>query len=301
VRIRPSCLNATKAIRKMRGEAQAHLVECDDGHAYVLKLPGNPQGTRILVNELVAAVLLGELGIAAPQPAIVRIDEIFLKENLDVAFRKGDARIEVQPGLCFGSRYPGCPGSFSVFDFLPNVMLSQVSNLSHFCGALLVDKWLSNADRRQAVFFRNTTDKDVGRWIVQMIDNGMAFQGSDWTFRASAIQGLYAQLIVYGKCPAARNFEPWIDRLESLERGLLEDAFDLIPPTWLQGDGPELVRLLRRLYARRERVPELLASALCGIREQSRRFHPTEPNFGRRPPAKSVETRRAVMAPADCA
>ena len=51
-------LTAVRHIRKMRGGAQSHLLEADDGHWYVVKFRNNPQHRRILVNELLASVFL---------------------------------------------------------------------------------------------------------------------------------------------------------------------------------------------------------------------------------------------------
>jgi hypothetical protein len=42
----------------------------------------------------------------------------------------------------------------AVYDFVPDTLLHQVRNLSDFLGVLVFDKWVSNADGRQAVFFR---------------------------------------------------------------------------------------------------------------------------------------------------
>ena len=44
-------VDALRLIRKMRGGAQAHLIEADDGNFYVVKFRNNPQHRRILVNE----------------------------------------------------------------------------------------------------------------------------------------------------------------------------------------------------------------------------------------------------------
>ena len=60
----------------------------------------------------------------------------------------------VSTGWQFGSRYPGDPSRMAVYDFVPDTLLHQVRNLSDFLGALVFDKWVSNADGRQAVFFR---------------------------------------------------------------------------------------------------------------------------------------------------
>ena len=44
-------LKALRFVRKMRGGAQAHLIEAHDGNYYVVKFRNNPQHRRILVNE----------------------------------------------------------------------------------------------------------------------------------------------------------------------------------------------------------------------------------------------------------
>jgi hypothetical protein len=40
-------VNARRFIRKMRGGAQAHLLEADDGDYYIVKFQNNPQHRRI--------------------------------------------------------------------------------------------------------------------------------------------------------------------------------------------------------------------------------------------------------------
>ena len=74
-------LTARRHIRKMRGGAQAHLVEADDGAFYVVKFQDNPQHRRILVNEWVASIFLKYLQISSAEAAIVRVDEEFLRAN----------------------------------------------------------------------------------------------------------------------------------------------------------------------------------------------------------------------------
>ena len=58
-------VDARRLIRKMRGGAQAHLIEAADGHCYVVKFLNNPQHRRILVNEWIASVFLRYLGISS--------------------------------------------------------------------------------------------------------------------------------------------------------------------------------------------------------------------------------------------
>ena len=45
---------AVEHVRRLRGGAQSHLLRCDDGDYYVVKFKNNPQGVRILANEMLA-------------------------------------------------------------------------------------------------------------------------------------------------------------------------------------------------------------------------------------------------------
>ena len=58
-------LTACRHVRKMRGGAQSHLLEADDGNFYIVKFRNNPQHRRILVNEYVSAVFLRYLQVSA--------------------------------------------------------------------------------------------------------------------------------------------------------------------------------------------------------------------------------------------
>src|SRR5436190_18516507 len=91
-------LTAVRHVRKMRGGAQSHLVEADDGHWYVVKFRNNPQHRRILVNELLCAEFLEYLKIAAPETALVEVSPEFLADNQDVHISLGSRRIEIEPG-----------------------------------------------------------------------------------------------------------------------------------------------------------------------------------------------------------
>src|ERR1700679_1887255 len=101
--------DARRLIRKMRGGAQAHLLEASDGHFYVVKFLGNPQHKRVLVNEWIAGVILKYLQISSPQTALIEVSSEFLRANPDVYLHFGNKRAPVEPGWHFGSRFPGDP------------------------------------------------------------------------------------------------------------------------------------------------------------------------------------------------
>ena len=186
-------LTAIRHVRKMRGGAQAHLLEADDGHWYVVKFRNNPQHRRILVNELAASALLGYLKIAVPETALTsKIEASFLEANPEVHLTLGTRHIAVEPGWHFGSRYPGDPARTAVYDFLPDALLPKVANLDDFRAILVFDKWVANADGRQCVFYRALLERGAGahpRLVARMIDHGFAFNGPNWDFPESSPAG----------------------------------------------------------------------------------------------------------------
>ena len=261
---------AHRLTRKMRGGAQAHLIEASDGHSYVVKFHNNPQHRRILVNEWIASTFLHYLDIAAPETAMVELTQEFLAATPDVHIQLGRERRPVTPGWHFGSRFPGDPMRTVVYDFLPDTLLEQVENLQDFLGVLAFDKWMGNADSRQAIFFRARVHDPLAAnpprlgFVAQMVDNGYVFEGPHWRWGDSPIQGLYFRPLVYRTVRGLAEFEPWLDRIRNFPEEVVDQAVKRIPPAWLEGDEDELERLLERLMKRRERVPDLIEQCRSG-------------------------------------
>ena len=111
-------LTAVRHVRKMRGGAQAHLLEADDGKWYVVKFRNNPQHRRVLVNEALCATLLRYLKISAPETALMEVGASFLAANPECNIQLGTRRVDIEPGWQFASQYPGDPGRIAVYDFV---------------------------------------------------------------------------------------------------------------------------------------------------------------------------------------
>src|SRR5437763_10187365 len=111
-------LTAVRHVRKMRGGAQAQLLEADDGHCYVVKFRNNPQHRRILVNEALSATILEYLKISVPETALIEVTPSFLSANPDMHIQLGTRHVEIEPGWQFGSRFPGDPNFLAVYVFL---------------------------------------------------------------------------------------------------------------------------------------------------------------------------------------
>jgi len=258
-------LNARRHVRKMRGGAQAHLIEADDGQFYVVKLRENPQHRRVLINESVSTVLLRYLELSAPEVVIVSVSPEFLAASPEVGIRLASQVVPAAPGWHFGSRYPGDPDAIAVYDFIPDVLLGGVVNLREFLGILAFDKWAGNADGRQCVFFRSRvhewsaarTESRPG-FLAWMIDHGFAFNGPYWDFPDAPLQGLYHRPLVYEQVRSLRDFEPWLERISNFPLEVLDEAYRRVPLQWLNGDLDALEALLETLMRRRKRVPELI-------------------------------------------
>jgi len=278
----------------MRGGAQSHLMRCDDGGYYVVKFQNNPQGVRVLANELLGTRLAARLGIPVPAAEVVTVREDLIRYTEDLVMQLGRGRAPCKPGKQFGSRFPGSPAETAASDFLPEELLRGVENLEDFWGVLAFDKWTCNTNGRQAIFFRATASgprEDVGapgggasyrglstgapnrdpapiqepsgegRYRALMIDQGFCFNAGEWNFPDGALRGLYARHRVYEGVRGIESFEKWIARIERIDEAALDEIAREIPPEWYEDDLDALYGLLEHLLRRRRLVPELLRSA----------------------------------------
>jgi hypothetical protein len=249
---------AVERIRRMRGGAQSHLMRCDDGAYYVVKFQNNPQGVRILANELLGTRLAARLGLPTPAAEVIEVQQELIENTEDLVMQLGRGRAPCRAGRQFGSRYPGSPAETTVYDFLPEGMFEEVENLSDFRGMLVFDKWTCNTNGRQSIFFRPAAEP---RYRAQMIDNGFCFNAGEWNFPDAPLRGIYLRHRVYASVSGIDSFEPWLSRIESrMGEAALDEIQSEIPPEWYDDDAEALERLLEHLWRRRPLVRELLIS-----------------------------------------
>jgi len=248
-------------VGKMRGASRPHLLRCDDGEYYVVKLRNNPQHIRILANEMLASRLALLIGLPVPQPAFVNIPTAFMEQNPALTVEM-NSHVEPCPsGLQFGCRYAGDPNRAFVVDFLPDRLLKRVSNLdSTFLGAFVFDKWTCNCDGRQVVFFRSALELERP-YTGLLIDQGFCFNAEYWNFPDSPIRSLYPRRLVYDRVTSLQSFEPYLSRVESLRPAYIEESFADIPIEWCWPHPQELRRVVDKLYARRAKVSQLIIEA----------------------------------------
>ncbi len=252
----------------MRGGAQSQLMLGADGRLWVVKFQNNPQGIRVLANELIATRLAEAAGLTVPQTDVVEVTEWLVSNTLDMNVSLDKGRVErCAAGLQFGSAFIGGLMPGQVMDYLPEQQLDEVRNLAEFAGMLCVDKWLGNCNGRQAVFERKARER---KYKATFIDQGFCFNAGDWTFPDSPLRGVYARNSVYAGVTGWHSFEPWISRIERMDPGKLWAIAEAVPPDWYGGDLRELERLGEQLLARRGRVRELITA----FRESNREPFP---------------------------
>lgn len=215
----------TKHIRSLRGGSQPHLMQADDGHLYVVKFQGNPQGTRVLANEMLAARLAEALGLPVPAAVVTELPPD-LCEGL--YFETPNGRESILPGLHLGSPLVVTNLEGRSYDSLPHSFQHLLRNPEYLIGIQLFDLWTANRDTRQFVFWKYSKDK---KYNVACIDNGHCFGGPEWNFAPLVFpSGSFTEP------SAAAAWLRWADRIATFPIRDFERAqAGLIPPEWVDG------------------------------------------------------------------
>ena len=267
---------AVQQIRRMRGGAQGQLMLGADGQIYVVKFRNNPQHTRVLANEFLATRLAAAAGLAVPHIELIEVTPWLIDNTPELEIDLGRSRQRCLPGLHFGSRFAGGLMPGQVVDYLAEEQLLEVKNLSEFAGILALDKWLANANGRQAVFTRRQRER---RYKATFIDFGYCFHAGDWTFEDAPLRGVYYRNDVYRGVTGWESFSPWLERMESMPDETVWNAANEIPTEWY-GDQADMEALVIKLLARRSRIREQIEA----FRDSDRRPFP---HWGSAPPHSS--------------
>src|SRR5260370_11423594 len=121
--ISTSLLIARNYIRAMRGGAKSHMLPANDGHAYVVKFPNNPQSLRVLANEWLGCSIGRALGLTIPEPAILYVPATLVESSPSLVIQVSNSTLKCSYRLAFGSRFI-LEGQ--VFCYLPDPALSHV-------------------------------------------------------------------------------------------------------------------------------------------------------------------------------
>ena len=223
-------IRAVQFVKRMRGGAQSQLMRASDGALYVVKFQNNPQGKRVLANELIATRLAQVIGLPVAPCTIIEVRSMLIERTPELRIESETHSVPCAPGLQTASRFVAQTGtSAQVWDWLPGALLNSTRNLNAFAGMLAFDWWTFNRDSRQAVFSRIGCR---GKCTATFIDQGYCFNGTRWTFPEMNVPCVYPVRDVYAVVNGWRSFEPWLSRIERLRESVLWDVVADIPEEW---------------------------------------------------------------------
>ena len=232
-------------------------MRANDGHFYVVKFQNNPQHLRVLANELLATRLAESAGLPVPATEIVGVREWLIKNTQELHVDQAGLSSQCKPGLQFGARYVCDPADGQAFDYIPESMFAKVKNVGAFAGMLVVDKWLGNANGRQAVFWKKTNER---KYTATFIDQGYCFNAGEWNFPDTALRGVYARNFVYQGVRGWESFEPWLSRVENFKPAMIHEIAGAVPPEWTGDDWEEMETLTAAIVERRSKVRDLISA-----------------------------------------
>lgn len=253
-----TCISAVQHVRRLRGGSQSQLLRASDGRYYVTKFQNNPQHVRVLANEMLATRLGALLRLPVPSVASIAVCDWLIENTNDLRMDIAGLRTAFKAGLQLGSAYATDPIEGQLFDYLPEALLQQVTNLKDFARVIVLDKWTCNADGRQAVFSRE--GKRGARYKATFIDQGYCFNAGEWNFPDFPLRGVYAQNCVYNHVTGWDAFEPALTRAEEMDIDQIVGIAAEIPAEWYEFDTAGLNRLIEGLYNRRSAIRALITA-----------------------------------------
>lgn len=265
-------LYATQHLRRVRGGSQAHLLRASDDGYYVTKFQGNPQGLRILANEMFASRLGRRLRLPMPTVEVLEVSEALIESSPGLHFEIAGRSTQYSAGKHLGCLYVADPLTDSVFDYLPESMFTNVKNAPDFARVAVLDKWLSNADGRQAIFSKKTSSRS---YKVTFIDQGYCCNAIEWSFPDLPLHGVYCKNHVYAHVQGWDDFEPALSLAEDMDINVLWLCAEAIPPEWYEGKTSELEQLVETVHQRRTKIRELILAFRYSSRNPFPRWRET--------------------------
>jgi hypothetical protein len=230
-------LVAVQHIRDFTDSAmQAQLYKCSDGHQYVLKLPGNKQGSRCIANDFIATNLAKRLGLPVFSSSFVHVLPELLPDP--AMYPK---TINLRNGIAWGTRFKA-----GVYPPETGKDLKNLSNGHLIPLVIAFDHWILNWDRASKMANLLIAERD-GMLDWYLIDHGIAFAAPEFlkgslrwnldllqrykTFTDYSYRGrLYDKFVPYVK--GHNPFRKPIQQICKITEEEILKLMDLLPPSW---------------------------------------------------------------------
>ena len=212
-----------------QGGARSQIIEGDDGIIYYVKLNRNPQGSRVLINELIANGIAQLLEIPIPKGALINLSQEFLDTNPDLIASFGPSLI---PGFHFASEY--LKNSYAPE---PVSMINSICNKNDLPLIVVFDILMMNNDRNVVNNCRLLSSDGSSKTVkLYILDHGHCFGGPQWdlfirenvaVWDTNTLNDDIAKLIV-GNAP----FDNALEKVEKLSNDQISSIIDLLPKEW---------------------------------------------------------------------
>jgi hypothetical protein len=107
------------------------------------------------------------LGLPMARVEVIEVSEWLIEHTEDLRIQLGGTKIPCRSGKQLGSLYVGPESPDLPLDYQPHELLQRVVHVGDFARILVLDKWTSNSDGRQAgsLLPQNTRKSAVQRNI----------------------------------------------------------------------------------------------------------------------------------------
>jgi hypothetical protein len=231
------------------GVTSPQLFRANDRHFYVVKLQNNLLGSKVLVNEFIAAKLGEIMGLCFPTSNIIQITE--------ETIQKSPQLLDVVPGRHFASLY------LNHTEYVEKNNLHQAVNTIEMAGILLFDYMFHNSDRtnnKKNLLLR----KENAGYKIYAIDNSHLFRSARWTSAhlnsmSTVIKPYYRYCygLLLRDWLSPPDFFPYLEKVRGISSEYINDLVAEIPEEWLPDDA-ERQALVEYIILRRDMVEDIL-------------------------------------------
>jgi hypothetical protein len=206
------------------GGSGSHFFEDDQGGRHVVKFQENPQGLRVLINELAAGQVAAYLRVPCPEVAVIDVDQWLIDASPGIRARTPNAK----GGLHFAAR--DVPGTYAS---APRALIAQVENTADFPVVIVFDTLTMNTDRvNDGNFLIQTLPSGGTRFWA--IDHGHCF-GHTWDASLPSKAGTNAPTFFSEMLPSIAGSAPFDGSLAlaaAMTDAQLDHVVAQIPPEW---------------------------------------------------------------------
>lgn len=237
------------------GVTNPQFFRADDGKKYVVKLQNNRLGSKVLVNEFVAAQLGKIMGLCFPPSGIIEINEQTLRKSHSLITPT------IIPGRHFASLY------LENTEYLGKHNFSQIINTREMAGVMLFDHMFHNADRANNKRNLLIRQEEVG-YRIYAIDNSHLFRSGRWTLES--LNNLCTKTKIYYRYSfgmllkdylSPQDFLPYLEKVATIRNKDIETIMEDIPHEWLPNKF-ERQGLAHHIIIRRD-MSEKIWNTLC--------------------------------------